>query len=209
MLNPEAGSTSCPLASFSNQQELAGKEPINLRREELDAAATATLAKVEAAETRLTTRAGVNGINREFAEFLRQQLQTKYREEKTLSDALGWIANRETGGKYFANHAQLVVEAEAWQQSLTVIETPTPGQVLANELLIVLNSPDADQVENRLKQQGGKYNWEIMAGEPVPEIVSWYAGQIQNSKPPEWTGKPASVLAREDLRDRAHCILLR
>lgn len=66
-----------------------------------------TLSKIEAAESWLAGRGeippwrvkhGVNGINLEFTEWLRSKQMQKFKEEISLSDTLGWIANREPGG---------------------------------------------------------------------------------------------------------------
>jgi hypothetical protein len=170
-----------------------------------------TLSKIEAAESWLAGRGevppwrvkhGVNGINLEFAEWLRQKHMQKYKEEISLSDTLGWIANREPGGKYFASHSQLVAEVIEWQHSRLEEDAPTPGQLLASEVAIALNNSQSGEVVDRFKKTGGKYDWEIAPGEPVPQILEWYAKKIQYSKRPEAAGKPPIVLARQDFCDR-------
>jgi DNA-binding Lrp family transcriptional regulator len=170
-----------------------------------------TLSKIEAFESRLAGRGevppwrikhGVNGINREFAEWLRQKQMYKLKKELSLFETLGWISDREPGGKYFASHSQLVEAVREWQQSKLEWDAPTPGQLLASEVAIALNNSQADLVVDRFKKTADKYDWEIAPGEPVPQILEWYAKKIQYSKRPEFTGKPPMALARQDFCDR-------
>jgi DNA-binding Lrp family transcriptional regulator len=170
-----------------------------------------TLSKIEALESRLAGRGevppwrikhGVNGINPEFAEWLRQKQMHKLKKEICLFDTHGWILDREPGGKYFASHSQLVEAVREWQESKLKWDAPTPGQLLASEVAIALNSPQAGIVVDRFKKTADKYDWEIAPGEPVPQILEWYAKKIQYSKRPEFTGKPPMALARQDFCDR-------
>ncbi len=170
-----------------------------------------TLSKIEAFESRLggrgevppwRTKHGINGINREFAEWLRQKQMHQLKKEISLFDTLGWITAREPGGKYFTSHSQLVEAVREWQQSQLEWDAPTPGQLLASEVAIALNSPQATVVVDRFKKTAGKYDWEIAPGEPVPHILEWYAKKIQYSKRPEFAGKPPMALARQDFCDR-------
>ena len=172
---------------------------------------TSTLSKIEAAESWLAGRGeippwrikhGVNGINMEFAEWLRQKQMHQLKKEIPLFDTLGWIANREPGGRYFASHSQLVEAVREWQQSILEWNAPTPGQLLASEVAIALNQSQADVVLDRFKKTADKYDWEIAPGEPVPQILEWYAKKIQYSKRPEFAGKPPMALARQDFCDR-------
>lgn len=96
----------------------------------------------------------------------------------------------------------ILAKAEEWQQSLQQEDKPTEVQLLASEVAIALNSPYAGVVQNRFEQVAGKYKWEIAPGEPIPEIVEWYTNKIKYSKRPEMAGKPAAVLARQDMGDR-------
>jgi len=172
---------------------------------------TGTLSKIAGNESRLAARGklppwrikhGVNGINLEFAEWLRQKQMHKFKREIPLFDTLGWIMNREAGGKYFTSEGELIAAVTEWQQSKIEWDAPSPGQLLASEVGIALNSPVAGGVVDRFKKTAGKYDWEIAPGEPVPEILEWYAKQIQYSKRPEFAGKPPMALARQDFCDR-------
>lgn len=199
------------MVTLSRLESLEALPQENISSIEQQHITAGTLSKIEALESRLSCRGevppwrikhGVNGINPEFAEWLRQKQMHKLKREICLFDTHGWILDRESGGKYFASHSQLVEAVREWQQSKREWDAPTPGQLLATEVAIALNSPQAGVVVDRFKKTADKYDWEIAPGEPVQQILEWYAKKIQYSKRPEFTGKPPMALARQDFCDR-------
>ncbi len=199
------------LTTLTSRETLEALPDENLSAIEQQHITAGTLSKIEAFESRLAGRGeippwrikhGINGINLEFAEWLRQKQMHKLKKEISLFDTLGWITNREPGGRYFTSHSELVVAVREWQQSKLEWDAPTPGQLLASEVAIALNKSEAGVGVNRFKKTAGKYDWEIAPGEPVPQILEWYANKIQYSKRPEFTGKPPMALARQDFCDR-------
>lgn len=145
---------------------------------------------------------GPNGIHPDFIEYIRQWMLSWSKREVPTSDARSYITKREPGGPVQTEWSTILAKAQEWQQSLQQEDKPTQGQLLASEVAIALNSPYAGTVNNRFEQVAGKYKWEIAPGEPIPEIVEWYTNKIKYSKRPEMTGKPAAVLARQDMSDR-------
>ncbi|HAJ62082.1 MAG TPA: hypothetical protein DCP31_24930 [Cyanobacteria bacterium UBA8543] len=145
---------------------------------------------------------GPNGIHPDFIEYIRQWMLSWSKREVPTSDARSYITKREPGGPVQTEWSTILAKAEEWQDSLQQEDKPTEGQKLASEVAIALNSPYAGTANNRFDQVAGKYKWEIAPGEPIPEIVEWYTNKIKYSKRPEMTGKPAGVLARQDLSDR-------
>lgn len=145
---------------------------------------------------------GPNGIHPDFIEYIRQWMLSWSKREVPTSDARSYITKREPGGPVQTEWSTILAKAEEWQESLQQEDKPTEGQMLASEVAIALNSPYSGAVNNRFEQVAGKYKWEIAPGEPIPEIVEWYTNKIQYSKRPEMTGKPAAVLARQDMSDR-------
>lgn len=145
---------------------------------------------------------GPNGINPDFAEYVRQWMIGFRKSDVPLSEAIAYIIKREPGGYLESEWPVLLAKAQEWYESLATSNTPTEGEMLANELAIVLNSPQAALVEDRFEKVNGKYKWETQPGEPIPALLDWYSKQIKLSKRPELSGKPAMVIARVDFRDR-------
>jgi hypothetical protein len=200
-----------PLTNLSTPETIEALPQENISSIEQQHITAGTLSKIEALESRLAAHGELppwrinhafNGINREFAEWLRQKQMHKLKKEISLYDTFGWITDREPGGRYFASHCQLVEAVREWQQSILEWNAPTPGQLLASEVAIALNQSQADVVVDRFKKTADKYDWEIAPGEPVPQILEWYAKKIQYSKRPEFAGKPPMALARQDFCDR-------
>lgn len=146
------------------------------------------------------TGRGPNSIDPSFVEFVRQEMERKFKERKEAEDAIGWIANREFGGRDYQSHGgQLVAMAQRWQQKMLSTGTPSEGEILAKELDIIENNPVLPD-DDRFSKQDGKYRWEREPGSPVERLLQWCADQISKTKRPEWAGKSPSVLAWEDLQ---------
>ena len=145
---------------------------------------------------------GPNGINPDFASYVCQWMISFRKSDVPISEAIAYIIKREPGGYLESEWSVLLAKAQEWYESLVTSNTPTEGETLANELAIVLNSPQTALVEDRFEKVNGKYKWETQPGEPVPALLDWYSQQIKLSKRTELSGKPAMVIAREDFRDR-------
>ena len=148
------------------------------------------------------TDSGPNGIDPDFIEYIREWLIDIRKKDVPFSDARRYITKREPGGSEQLDWPTVLAKAEEWQQSRSLERVPTKGQILAESVAIARNLPQA-QVVDRFKKTGGCYDWEIAPGEPVPDILEWYAdSHIKFSKRPEMSGKPSVVLARQDFENR-------
>ncbi len=138
----------------------------------------------------------------DFVEFVRQRQEFKYGRRTQTEDAIGWIVNREPGGKnYTTLSEQLDVVVKDWQESQQDTNQLTEGERLAQQLDSIQNKPT--QNDDRYVKVGGKYKWESAPGVPLEHLLQWYAGRVGRSKRPELSGKSALQIAWDDLQ-RSH-----
>ena len=143
---------------------------------------------------------GAKGIYPEFAEYIRQRLITYRKSDVPVDEAIKFITKREPGGCLQVEWEDVLGKCDEWQKSISIVQEPTKGQLLATEVAIALNKAQIE-VTNRFEKVGNCYQWEIAPGVPIPDIVDWYANQISKSKRPELAGKTASVIAALDFQN--------